>query len=84
MTPQSPASESGPTSGSTFPFGHELPPGESAAPAKGTIRVLQLYPRDMNIYGDWGNALVLAQRLRWPLHAASAAAAPPRRTTAPC
>ncbi len=30
-----------------------------------SIRVLQLYPRDMNIYGDWGNALVLRQRLRW-------------------
>ena len=34
-------------------FGHELPPEDSAAPSKGTIRVLQLYPRDMNIYGDW-------------------------------
>nr|WP_308113603.1 glutamine amidotransferase [Arthrobacter sp. ISL-30] len=33
--------------------------------SKGTIRVLQLYPRDMNIYGDWGNALVLQQRIRW-------------------
>ncbi|XAS69390.1 glutamine amidotransferase [Micrococcaceae bacterium Sec5.7] len=33
--------------------------------SKGTIRVLQLYPRDMNIYGDWGNALVLRQRLYW-------------------
>ncbi|GAB2745788.1 type 1 glutamine amidotransferase [Arthrobacter bambusae] len=33
--------------------------------SKGTIRVLQLYPRDMNIYGDWGNALVLRQRLLW-------------------
>ena len=33
--------------------------------SKGTIRVLQLYPRDMNIYGDWGNALVLQQRLKW-------------------
>lgn len=29
------------------------------------VRVLQLYPRDMNIYGDWGNTQVLAQRLRW-------------------
>lgn len=45
--------------------GNGLPPAESAAPSKGTIRILQLYPRDMNIYGDWGNALVLAQRLRW-------------------
>ena len=32
---------------------------------KGTIRVVQLYPRDMNIYGDWGNALVLKRRLAW-------------------
>lgn len=32
---------------------------------KGTLRVLQLYPRDMNIYGDWGNALVLQQRISW-------------------
>ena len=32
---------------------------------KGAIRVLQLYPRDMNIYGDWGNTLVLKQRLKW-------------------
>lgn len=29
------------------------------------IHVLQLYPRDMNIYGDYGNALVLQQRLQW-------------------
>ncbi|UVJ37899.1 type 1 glutamine amidotransferase [Arthrobacter sp. CJ23] len=40
-------------------------PGSPAQPGKGTIRVLQLYPREMNIYGDWGNALVLQQRLRW-------------------
>lgn len=30
-----------------------------------TISILQLYPRDMNIYGDWGNTLVLKQRLEW-------------------
>lgn len=30
-----------------------------------TIRLLQLYPRDMNIYGDWGNVLVLQRRLQW-------------------
>ena len=30
-----------------------------------TIRLLQLYPRDMNIYGDWGNTLVLKKRLEW-------------------
>ena len=29
------------------------------------VRILQLYPRDMNIYGDWGNTLVLKQRLTW-------------------
>ncbi|WP_067779608.1 type 1 glutamine amidotransferase [Actinomyces vulturis] len=29
------------------------------------IRLLQLYPRDMNIYGDWGNTLVLKKRLEW-------------------
>ncbi|UOD79697.1 type 1 glutamine amidotransferase [Paenarthrobacter ureafaciens] len=33
--------------------------------SKGTLRVLQLYPKDMNIYGDWGNALVLQQRIKW-------------------
>jgi hypothetical protein len=33
--------------------------------SKGTIRVVQLYPRDMNIYGDWGNALVLQRRIQW-------------------
>lgn len=30
-----------------------------------TITLLQLYPRDMNIYGDWGNTLVLKKRLEW-------------------
>jgi CobQ-like glutamine amidotransferase family enzyme len=29
------------------------------------IDLLQLYPRDMNIYGDWGNTLVLKRRLEW-------------------
>ena len=38
---------------------------DSAQESKGTIRVVQLYPRDMNIYGDWGNALVLQQRTKW-------------------
>lgn len=32
---------------------------------KRTLRILQLYPRDMNIYGDHGNALVLARRAHW-------------------
>lgn len=27
--------------------------------------ILQLYPRDMNIYGDWGNVLVLMRRAKW-------------------
>ncbi len=30
-----------------------------------TITLLQLYPRDMNIYGDWSNTLVLKRRLEW-------------------
>lgn len=30
-----------------------------------SLTVLQLYPHDMNIYGDSGNALVLAQRTKW-------------------
>lgn len=30
-----------------------------------TIQLLQLYPKDMNIYGDWGNTLVLMRRLEW-------------------
>ncbi|GAA4037112.1 glutamine amidotransferase [Arthrobacter methylotrophus] len=44
-----------------------MTPAEDTAhyASKGTIRVLQLYPREMNIYGDWGNALVLQQRLLW-------------------
>ncbi|MDB5167179.1 MAG: Glutamine amidotransferase [Candidatus Saccharibacteria bacterium] len=33
--------------------------------SKQTITILQLYPRDMNIYGDYGNALVLLRRLEW-------------------
>ena len=32
---------------------------------KKEIRLLQLYPRDMNIYGDWGNVLTLKRRLEW-------------------
>lgn len=30
-----------------------------------SVNILQLYPRDMNIYGDWGNTLVLKRRLEW-------------------
>lgn len=29
------------------------------------LRILQLYPRDMNIYGDWGNVLTLMRRAQW-------------------
>lgn len=29
------------------------------------ITVMQLYGRDMNIYGDWGNVLVVKRRLEW-------------------
>lgn len=32
---------------------------------KRTLTILQLYPHDMNIYGDHGNTLVLAQRTKW-------------------
>jgi len=32
---------------------------------KKTIKILQLYPREMNIYGDWGNVLTLQKRLQW-------------------
>lgn len=30
-----------------------------------TITILQLYPRDMNIYGDSGNVLTIKRRLEW-------------------
>lgn len=29
------------------------------------ITILHLYPRDMNIYGDYGNVLTLKRRLQW-------------------
>lgn len=38
---------------------------ETPGAARGTLRILQLYPRDMNIYGDWGNTLVLTRRAQW-------------------
>lgn len=28
------------------------------------LKIVQLYPRDMNIYGDWGNTLSLSRRAR--------------------
>jgi len=30
-----------------------------------SLRILQLYTRDMNIYGDWGNVLTLKRRAEW-------------------
>lgn len=30
-----------------------------------SLTILQLYPNDMNIYGDWGNTLTLIKRLEW-------------------
>jgi possible adenosylcobyric acid synthase (glutamine-hydrolyzing) len=30
-----------------------------------TITIIQLYPKDMNLYGDWGNTLVIKKRLEW-------------------
>jgi CobQ-like glutamine amidotransferase family enzyme len=32
------------------------------------VHVIQLYARDMNVYGDWGNVLTLARRLEWRGH----------------
>ncbi|MFW0178847.1 type 1 glutamine amidotransferase [Rothia sp. CCM 9418] len=29
-----------------------------------TLTIVQLYPQDMNIYGDWGNTLALARRAK--------------------
>lgn len=35
---------------------------QASYPSKGVLDVVQLYPRDMNIYGDWGNTLALQRR----------------------
>ncbi len=32
---------------------------------KKELTILQLYPRDMNIYGDWGNVLTVIRRAQW-------------------
>lgn len=32
---------------------------------KKVLRVLHLYPREMNIYGDWGNVLTILKRAEW-------------------
>lgn len=29
------------------------------------LRILHLYPREMNIYGDWGNVLTILRRAEW-------------------
>jgi len=36
-----------------------------AAAERKPLKILQLYPGDMNIYGDHGNALVLLRRAQW-------------------
>lgn len=33
--------------------------------SKGIVKILYLYPNEMNIYGDWGNVLCIARRLQW-------------------
>ena len=33
--------------------------------SKGSLTVLQLYPNEMNIYGDYGNVLTLLRRITW-------------------
>lgn len=30
-----------------------------------SLTIVQLYPEDMNIYGDWGNVLTLTKRTKW-------------------
>lgn len=32
---------------------------------KRTLTIVQLYPDDMNIYGDWGNVLTVKKRAEW-------------------
>lgn len=32
---------------------------------KKSLTIVQLYPDDMNIYGDWGNVLTVLQRAKW-------------------
>lgn len=33
--------------------------------SKKTIIILHLYPKEMNLYGDWGNVLTIKRRLEW-------------------
>lgn len=37
---------------------------KSAAPRR-ALRILHLYPREMNIYGDWGNVQTILKRIEW-------------------
>lgn len=43
-----------------------MTPTDSSRPSRtqSTLTVVQLYPQDMNIYGDWGNVLSLTRRAR--------------------
>lgn len=34
-------------------------------PAARPLRILHLYPREMNIYGDWGNVQTILKRCEW-------------------
>ncbi|WP_081994467.1 type 1 glutamine amidotransferase [Kocuria sp. ZOR0020] len=53
------------TTTSTFPQtpGSGSPTNTVEPGGLGEIHLVQLYPRDMNIYGDWGNTLTLKRRL---------------------
>lgn len=44
----------------TLPLGAPRP-----APAIPPLRICQLYPDQMNIYGDWGNTITLVRRAQW-------------------
>jgi CobQ-like glutamine amidotransferase family enzyme len=50
------------------PPGSTVPPEEvwpARAPGESTVRVALVYPDLLGTYGDSGNAVILAQRLRW-------------------
>lgn len=42
-----------------------MSPAKNISANKPVITIVQLYPRDMNIYGDHGNVQVLTRRLEW-------------------
>ena len=33
--------------------------------SRAPLRILHLYPQEMNIYGDWGNVLTILKRAKW-------------------